>query len=94
MPNIFQRLSRERPVEEKTQQQPREQAGVLLAWLDKWPKSVLTLKDLRNFSPRSIRDKETAIRAAQILTAHGWLSQLEPHRWKIIRQPLTPTSSQ
>jgi hypothetical protein len=69
--NLFERLARGRPapVEEKTQQQPQEQARILLAWLLRWPKPVLTLTDLRNFSPRAIRNKEIAIRAAQILAA-------------------------
>jgi hypothetical protein len=90
---IFERLSKGRPVpvDQKTEQQPQEQARVLLNWLLRWPKPVLTLNDLRNFSPRSIRDKETAIRSAQILAAHGHLTPLAAHKWQINRQPLIPT---
>ena len=96
MATIFERLDRERsaPVEEKTKQQPQEQARILLNWLLQWPKPVLTLNDLRNFSPRAIRDKEIAIRSAKILTASGHLTRLADHKWQIVRQPLTPTNSQ
>jgi hypothetical protein len=90
MTTLFERLAQSRPAKEKAEQQPQEQARILLTWLLRWPKPVLTLNDLRNFSPRSIRNKETATRAAKILTAHGHLEPLATHKWRIIRQPLTP----
>jgi hypothetical protein len=93
---IFERLDRGRPapvVKKKTEQQPQEQARILLNWLLRWPKPVLTLTDLRNFSPRAIRDKETAIRSAQILTAHGHLTPLAAHKWQIVRDSLIPPPS-
>ena len=94
---IFERLERRRPApikKKKTEQQPQEQARILLNWLLRWPKPVLTLNDLRNFSPRAIRKKEIALNSAQILTAHGHLTPLAPHKWQIVRQPLVPTDSQ
>ena len=95
MPNIFDRLNRTRPApaEEKAKQQPVEVAEVLLGWLVRWPKPILTLTDLRNFAPRPIRKKEIALRSAQILAAHGHLAPLAAHKWQIIRQPLTPPPS-
>jgi hypothetical protein len=92
---IFERLNRGQPapVKKKTEQQPQEQAKVLLDWLLRWPKPVLTLNDIRNFSPRAIRDKETAIRSAQILAAHGHLAPLADHKWQIVRQTLIPADS-
>jgi len=94
VPNtIFDRLTKNRPVppnEEKIEQQPQEQARILANWLLRWPKPVLTLNDLRNFSPRAIRNKETAIRSAQILAAHGHLKPLAAHKWQIVRETLTP----
>jgi len=96
VPTIFDRLSRHRIAaqpEEKTKQHPQQQAEILLHWLLGWPKSVLTLSDLRNFSPRAIRNKETAIRSAQILAAHGHLTPLAAHKWQIVRKPLIPTPS-
>jgi hypothetical protein len=89
---IFERLGRERPPEEKKTSQP-DHAQALLDWIHRRPGDTITARDIRNFGPRPIRNRETAIRSAQILVAHGWLSQLEPHRWKIIRQPLIPNSS-
>jgi hypothetical protein len=91
---IFERLRRGRPPEEKkTEQQPQEQAAMLLSWVVRWPKSILTLTDLRNFAPRPVRKKEIAIRAAQVLAAHGHLTPLAAHKWQINRQPLTPPPS-
>ena len=93
--DIFERLNREKPPpEEKAKRQPKELAEALLGWLERWPKQVLTLNDLRNYAPRSIRNKETAIRSAQILTAHGHLKRLAAHKWQIVREGLTPTHSQ
>jgi len=82
------------PKPEPTKQQPVEEAEVLLGWLNKWPKPVLTLKDARNFAPRAVRKKEIALNAAKVLAAHGHLTPLAAHKWQIVRQPLTPTSSQ
>ena len=91
--NLFSRLAKGRPspVERKTEQQPQEQARILLNWLLQWPKSELTLSDVRNYAPRPIRKKEIAFRSAQILAAHGHLTPLAATKWQIIRQPLTPT---
>jgi len=92
MPTIFERLRRP-PAEQKTEQQPQEQAAMLLNWLLRWPKSELTLSDVRNYAPRPIRNKEIAFRSARILAAHGHLAPLAATKWQIIRRPLTPTSS-
>jgi len=93
MSNLFDKLDQKQLVEEKTEQQPQEQAAILLGWVAKWPKPILTLTDLRNFAPRPIRKKEIAINAAKILAAHGHLTPLAPHKWQIIRQPLIPPHS-
>jgi hypothetical protein len=87
---IFERLSKGRPVpvDQKTEQQPQQQAEILLHWMLRWPKPVLTLTDIRNFSPRTTRPKEVAIRSARILAAHGHLVPLAAHKWQIIRQKL------
>jgi hypothetical protein len=93
MSNLFDRLDRRRPSTKQKTQQPKEQAEVLLNWLLRWPKPILTLNDLRNFAPRPIRDKETAILSAKILAAHGHLTPLAAHKWQIVREPLTPARS-
>jgi hypothetical protein len=93
MATLFDLLSRGRPapVEKPKHNDDHTKAELLLGWVNRWPKSVLTLSDVRNFSPRAVRDKETALRSAKILTAHGHLTPLAPHKWEIIRDPLTPT---
>jgi hypothetical protein len=95
VPSIFERLNRARPSPggEEAKPDPKEQAKVLLAWLDRWPKPVLTLTDLRNYSPRAIRKKEIALRSAQILTAHGHLTRVNSYTWNIIRENLSTTDS-
>src|SRR5262245_35883645 len=93
--SLFDRLDARRPpAEEKTAQQPKQQAEVLLGWLDKWPKPILTLRDLRNFAPRSIRNKEIGLHATRILTAHRHLTPLASTKSQIIPHPLSPTRSQ
>ena len=95
MTTIFTRLAKGRPTppNEKAKPQPKEAARLLLDWLDHRPGNTVTLNDLRNFAPRAIRDKETAIHATQILCAHGHLTRLANHKWQIVRAPLTPTNS-
>jgi len=94
MSNLFDKLDRRRaPVAEQLQQHPQQQAAILLGWVARWPKPVLTLTDVRNFGPRAVRKKEIAIRSAQILAAHGHLTTLAAHKWKIVREPLIPPIS-
>jgi hypothetical protein len=89
--NLFDRLAKGRPpsVEEKTKQQPQEQAQALLNWLQRWPKPIVSARDMRIYV-KSIRDQESAIRSAQILTAQGWLIPLAAHKWQVIHKTLTP----
>ena len=89
MANLFERLSKGRPSStEKTQKPPPEQ--LLLNWLQRWPKPTVSTKDIRVYGPYSLRNGESAIRSAQILAAHGFLSPVTARRWQIIRQTLTP----
>jgi|SRR6516164_7440237 hypothetical protein len=90
---IFERLNRGRPpAEAAIEQPPQEPAQLLLNWLQRREGSTITWKQIRNHGPRRIRDREIAIRSAQVLVAHGWLKELKTHQWQIIRQPLIPTS--
>jgi len=81
------------PAETAIKQPSQEPAQLLLNWLQKWNKPTITWKEIRNFAPRAVRDRETAIHSARVLTAHGWLTEVKPHQWQIIRQPLIPTRS-
>jgi hypothetical protein len=96
VPTIFEKLGKHRTAathEEKTQQ-PKERAQALLNWLLRWPKPILTANDIRNYGPRPKHNRESAINTAQILVAHGHLTPLAAHKWKIIREPLISTHRQ
>lgn len=93
---LFDRLGRPAPTEkaatptEKAKEKP-EPAQLLWTWLETWNRSVVTARDIRNFGPRPIRNRESAIRSAQILVAHGRLVPLAAHKWQVVRAPLTPS---
>jgi hypothetical protein len=65
----------------------------LLDWLQRWNKPALSLRDILIHGPRALRDRETAISAAQVLTKNGWLQPVkslrhDAHQWEIIRRPI------
>jgi hypothetical protein len=66
---------------------------VLLDFIQRWKGSTITWKEIRNFAPRGVRAPEISIHAAKVLVAYGWLTEIKPHQWQIIRQPLIPTRS-
>jgi hypothetical protein len=70
---------------------PKEQAEALLGWLERWPKPCVSSRDIRIWGPKILHNRESAIRSAEILVAHGRLRLLKPRVWEIIRDPLTPT---
>jgi hypothetical protein len=101
--NLFERLGRPAPSEDKQHNgqkifspvQKLPPAQLLLSWLlYDWPQSTVTLRDICNLGPNSIRDKESALSLAEILTQLGWLSPLQARRrdtkkWKIVKDPPT-----
>jgi hypothetical protein len=88
---IFERLNKGRPAPEP-KQPPKEPAQLLLDFLQRWPKPTIRAKDIYQYAPRSTRpNKETAIKNAEVLARHGWLTALETHHrnrkvWKIVRK--------
>ena len=102
MANLFERLNKGRPppaqVEEKDQKRRDEEALLvpaqkLLDWLQRWEKDTVNLRDIGQRGPKSIRDRKSAIQAAQILVHHGWLVPKKMRRynarvWKIARKPI------
>ena len=96
MTTIFERIaaSRPAPIDEETKQIDYAQA--LLDWILRRGKPSVSTKDIRVFGPRCLRDKERALRSAQILERHGWLVATDPQhgrdvrRWQVVR-PQTPT---
>ena len=92
---IFERLDRGRPPAETAIKQPsKEPAQKLLDWLmQHWPKNTISRRDISNHGPWSIRNKQSAIDAAETLERHGWLVPAPTHRhdrrvWEIVRKPV------
>jgi hypothetical protein len=59
---------RPRPV--RTQVPPAER---LMAWLPRWPKATISVRDVRLFGPNSLRNPEIATDAIEVLADYGWL---------------------
>ena len=92
MSNLFDRLDRGRPPAEEKTKQP-DPAQLLLNFLQRWTKPTISSRDIRIYGPKSIRNRESAVRSAQILAAQGWLVPLEARVWQVVRKNLTPTGS-
>lgn len=96
MVNLFERLAQSRPAQTEERKRPLtelEVGQILLNWLQCWKKTTIALRDIRVFAPRSLRSRERAIAAAEILTRHGWLIPTQTHRhdrhvWKIVHKPI------
>lgn len=89
--NLFERLSRSRPPEPKIEQPAKDPAQLLLTWLQRWPEDTVTVRDIRVYGPKSIRDREHAISAAETLATNGWLEPTKPNwpgtfAWKVLRK--------
>jgi len=91
MSNLFDRLDTRRPAEPKIEQPSKEPAQLLLDFLQRWNKPNISSRDIRIYGPTAIRDRESAIRSAQILAAQGWLIPLEPRVWQVVRKKLAPS---
>jgi hypothetical protein len=67
----------------------------LLQWLQKsWAKPTVSARDIYTMGPSAIRDRDTALKLAGILVAHGWLRERKTHRrdraeWDIVRMVRT-----
>ena len=87
---IFDRLNRAAPP--KPEPAKKEPAQRLLDWLmQHWPKDTISRRDISNHGPGSIRNKQSAIDAAETLERHGWLVPAPSHRydrrvWQIVRK--------
>jgi len=73
-------------VEQPLKSQPRSNSRLL----SRWPKDLVTLRDIQAYGPGSVRDKKVALNLMHILSARGWVTAVKPHRydmtrWKIAR---------
>ena len=71
--------------------QPHSDAQKLLNFLQHWAKDTVTVRQIRVYGPRGLRDRRSAIDAAEILVANGWLNSIKPSRpdtyaWQIVRK--------
>jgi hypothetical protein len=66
-------------------------AQKLLDWIRDWPHPFIGLREIVLYGPNSIRNRDHAIRLAETLVGHGWLTPVACRRdtkvWKIIRGP-------
>jgi hypothetical protein len=89
MADIFKRLSAGRPAPEPTREPAPLAAGRLLDWIqNNWTQPIIRVRDICIYGPHPIRDRESAIKTAEILVKHGWLVPMKPHRcdtkrWRI-----------
>ena len=78
--------------EQKPVSQPgKDSAQRLLDFLQRWPKPTISPRDIRVYGPNSLRDKKSAVDAAETLVRNGWLVPIKTRRhseraWQIIRK--------
>jgi hypothetical protein len=94
--NLFKRLAPPQPV--KTAELSQAQAQTLLTWLQRhWNKPTISVREIRIYGPRCLRDREGAREAIEVLVQHEWLKRLTMRRhdmraWEVVRKPiLNPT---
>jgi len=93
MANLFERLGRDRPSPPTKKAQETSPAQKLLDWLQRWNRSTISIRDVHNFGPNSIRDRKSMLDAAETLVKYGWLTPTKPHRydmhkWQVVRKPI------
>jgi hypothetical protein len=76
----------------ESKQPQKDPAQQLLTWLQKCGRQTITTRDVRNYAPKNLRNRESAINSINILVRHGWLVPATPSRrdrpeWTIVRQP-------
>jgi|SRR6516162_5644035 hypothetical protein len=95
MANLFERLAQEKPPPPPplppAAQKPSP-AQKLLNWIQRWPGNTISIRNVRQHGPSSLRDPKSVIDAAEVLVRNGWLEPAESHRydmhkWRIIRRP-------
>jgi len=79
--------------EPKIKQPQKNPAQRLLDFLQRWPKNTISRRDIYIYGPKSLRDRQSAINAAEFLVKAGWLVPYKTHRhdwrvWEIVRKPI------
>jgi hypothetical protein len=92
--DIFERLKEGRPPQAPTPPPtplptPPE-ALRLLDWLQhNWGQPTICVRDIHRQGPTPIRDRKSALEAAEILEKRGWLIPLKAHRYDRKRWQIT-----
>jgi hypothetical protein len=82
----------------KTERRPRPAraqvppAERLMAWLPRWPKATISVRDVRLYGPNSLRDPKIASDAIEVLAGYGWLIPIMTRQhnmewWQIAHGP-------
>jgi hypothetical protein len=94
MPNLFERLSKERPSPSstKTKTHKDDPAQRLLDFLQKWHSPTIRSVDILMYGPNCTRKRDSANDATEVLEERGWLIPLPTNqsnwrRWQIVRKP-------
>jgi hypothetical protein len=93
MVGLFERLAERRsPPPTKKAREPSP-AQKLLDWLQRWTKPTISIRDVHIYGPGSVRDRKSAVNAAEVLVKNGWLIPMKPHRydmhkWQVVRKPI------
>jgi hypothetical protein len=80
----------------KTERRPRPApaqvppAERLMAWLPRWHKATISVRDARLYGPNSLRDPKLAADAIAVLAGFGWLVPVMTRQhnmewWQIVR---------
>jgi hypothetical protein len=72
----------------------------LLDWIQgDLNRSTISMRDIRVFGPRAVRDQKTAFESAELLVKAGWLIPTKTHRhdryeWQVVRKPIVQPTVQ
>ena len=61
-----------------------------MAWLPRWPKATISVRDVRLYGPNCLRDPKIAGDAIEVLAGFGWLVPVMTRQhnmewWQIVR---------
>jgi hypothetical protein len=92
--SLFERLDKGRPQQEPTPEPtplPTPPAArELLTWLQHtWTQPTIRARDIYRHGPSPVRDRDSALNAAEILEKRGWLLPLRADRRDVKRWQIT-----
>ena len=90
--SIFQRLAAGRPTPPPEEKAKPDHAQRMLDFLQRWPKPIVSARDIQNYGPRPKQSREDVLKSVEILVRHGWLVSDPTYRrngyqWQIVKKP-------